>query len=101
MNEKYLPIKIFEKRKEYDDRKTEAGGSPDRDYSWVLHGEPLKQHMQLLTQSLSTMKERCAERKSEGKVLPVVMKTTLHAEALAKTHRKNLLMCWKVMVMKM
>ena len=90
MNEKYLPIKIFEKRKEYDDRKTEAGGSPDRDYSWVLHGEPLKQHMQLLTQSLSTMKERCAERKSEGKVLPVVMKTTLHAEALAKTHRKKL-----------
>lgn len=41
MNEKYLPIKIFEKRKDYDDRSTEGGGD-SHESSWVLHGEELK-----------------------------------------------------------
>ena len=48
MNEKYLPIKIFEKRKEYDDRITEGGGD-DREPGFVLHGEALRVHARMLT----------------------------------------------------
>ena len=51
MNEKYLPIKIFEKRKEYDDRITEGGGDK-REPGFTLHGEALRQHAQYLASDL-------------------------------------------------
>ena len=44
MSEKYLPIKIFEKRKDYDDRSTEGGGD-SHEGSWVLHGEELNKRV--------------------------------------------------------
>ncbi len=51
MNEKYLPIKIFEKRKDFDERSTEGGGD-SREPSWVLHGEKLRQHAVKLSESV-------------------------------------------------
>lgn len=47
MSEKYLPIKIFEKRKDYDDRSTEGGGD-SHEGSWVLHGEELNKRVDYL-----------------------------------------------------
>lgn len=51
MQEKYLPIKIFEKRKDYDDRSTEGGGDI-REGSWVLHGEELTSRMNYLNENV-------------------------------------------------
>ena len=59
MNEKYLPIKIFEKRKDYDDRSTEGGGD-NREPGFVLHGEALKTLRQafiILTDSVKASAE--------------------------------------------
>lgn len=51
MSEKYLPIKIFEKRKDYDDRSTEGGGD-SHEGSWVLHGEELNKRVDYLSKML-------------------------------------------------
>lgn len=54
MSEKYLPIKIFEKRKDYDDRSTEGGGD-SHEGSWVLHGEELNKRVDYLSKNVNTI----------------------------------------------
>ena len=54
MNEKYLPIKIFEKRKNYDDRSTEGGGD-SHESRWVLHGEELNSRASYLNENVRTV----------------------------------------------
>ena len=54
-NDKFLPIKIFEKRKDYDDRSTEGGGD-SREPSWVLRGERLSSHISYLHNEIGNIK---------------------------------------------
>ena len=56
MSEKYLPIKIFEKRKDYDDRSTEGGGD-SHEGSWVLHGEELNKRVDYLSKNVNTIQD--------------------------------------------
>lgn len=56
-NNKFLPIKIFEKRKDYDDRSTEGGGD-SREPSWVLHGDALSAHVSRLRSDIREIKDR-------------------------------------------
>ena len=85
-NDKFLPIKIFEKRKDYDDRSTEGGGD-SREPSWVLHGDALSEHISQLHSDIQEMKGALTKREEKEHVLPMVMSTTVHNEALAKSHR--------------
>lgn len=86
MSEKYLPIKIFEKRKEYDDRITEGGGD-NREPGFVLHGDQLQSHAQRIASDLQIVREDFREKLSVTRSLPVIMATSLIENAIAKTHR--------------
>ena len=86
MQEKYLPIKIFEKRKDYDDRSTEGGGDI-REGSWVLHGEELTSRMNYLNENVRSVQDSFRKWKAERRVLPMIISTTVIDQAIAKTHR--------------
>ena len=86
MNEKYLPIKIFEKRKDYDDRSTEGGGD-NREPSFTLHGEELHKHSQILKADLKVVRDDLRTELAKQRILPVIMATRLSEKAIAKTHR--------------
>lgn len=87
--DKYLPIVIFEKRKDYDDRSTEGGGD-GKEPSWVLHGNEFYEHVSYLQDSISGVKIEFNRKKNKNSSLPMLMSTTIHQDALAKTHRKRI-----------
>lgn len=86
MSEKYLPIKIFEKRKDYDDRRTEGGGD-SREPGFVLHGEALRSHAAVLSDDLHEVRSDLHEKLAKQRTLPVIMATSLNEKAIAKSHR--------------
>lgn len=86
MSEKYLPIKIFEKRKDYDDRSTEGGGD-SREPGFVLHGDALQAHARYLASELHEVRSQFREELSKQRSLPVIIATCLNESAIAKTHR--------------
>lgn len=86
MKEKYLPIKIFEKRKDYDDRSTEGGGD-SHESSWVLHGEELNTRANYLNENVRTVQTSFKKWKADQRTLPMIISTTVIDQAVAKTHR--------------
>lgn len=88
MSEKYLPIKVFERRKDYDDRYTEGGGDC-REPGFVLHGEALQKHALKLTSDLNRVRSLVNEEKRK-RVMPIILATTLCEDAIAKTHRQRI-----------
>lgn len=89
MAERYLPIQFFEKRKDFDDRSTEGGGDT-RIPSWVLSGEALISRSTQLTESISDLSAVFAERKRQGRKLPMIVSTAIDEKAIAKSHRGNI-----------
>lgn len=85
MNEKYLPIKIFEKRKGYDDRDTEAGGG-GRPPKWVLTGDELLSHSEHLKRCVSKVGAEYKEH-IQKKKLPMVIASRIRDDAIAKSYR--------------
>lgn len=90
MQEKYLPIKIFEKRKDYDDRSTEGGGD-SREGSWVLHGEKLDLRANCLNENVRNVQASFRRWKAEQRILPMIITTTIVDQAVAKTHRGRII----------
>ena len=86
MAKKHLPIQFFEKRKDYDDRSTEGGGSATIP-NWVLTGKALATKAALLSNSVSELTEVFHERQQKERRLPMVVCTTLDEKAIAKSHR--------------
>lgn len=86
MNDKYLPIKIFEKRKEYDDRSTEGGGG-NQEPGFTLHGEELQRHAQYLDSDLQKVRTQFKDKLTKQRTLPVIIATSINEAAIAKTHR--------------
>lgn len=89
MSEKYLPIKIFEKRKYYDDRSTEGGGD-NREPGFVLHGEALRNHDAVLADDLHEVRSDLHEELAKHRTLPVIMATSMQEKAIAKSHRSRI-----------
>ncbi|WP_431090773.1 S8 family peptidase [Paenibacillus sp. 8b26] len=87
--DKNLPIKIFEKRFEVDDRQTEAGGS-DQPPKWVLSEVELKSKSDILTDELQIAETRVNEKFKKHNNIPVVIKARLVTDAIAKSHRSEL-----------
>ncbi len=86
MTEKYLPIKIFEKRKDYDDRSTEGGGD-NREGSWVLHGDELYSRAHYLNENVRKVQDSFKNWRGKNRTLPMIISTTVIEQAIAKTHR--------------
>ncbi len=89
MSKKFLPIKFFEKRKDYDDRFTEGGGD-SRLPNWVLKGENLITRVAQLSNDLTEINNEFAKRKSKKTKLPIVVTTTIEEKAIAKSHRGDI-----------
>ena len=82
---KLLPIKFFEKRRR-DELRTEGGGS-NTIPKWQLNGNALSEHAQELQDGVSELSAAYDGRKKEDHELPMVMVTTIKDDAIAKSHR--------------
>lgn len=83
--EKLLPIKFFEKRTK-DEQLTEAGRNPELP-KWVLQGNDLAQRSQQLVSGFTQVTTKYDDHKKEAHELPMVMATTISEDAIAKSHR--------------
>lgn len=83
MSEKYLPIKIFEKRKDYDDRSTEGGGD-SHEGSWVLHGEELNKRVDYLSKNVNTIQDSFQKWKENKRALPMLSQRRLLIKQLPR-----------------
>lgn len=84
-DEKNLPIKVIEKRRR-DSQRTEGGGSK-KPPKWQLEGDALYQHAQELEGSVAELTVAFEAYQQEQSELPMVMATTISDEAIAKSHR--------------
>lgn len=84
-----LPIRMFQKRKEIDERQTEGGGN-DVPPSWVLQGEELGLHSRQLASKLAVVEKKAADKLKKYKNVPIVLKANIVQEALAKSHRSEI-----------
>ncbi|WP_046216254.1 S8 family peptidase [Paenibacillus wulumuqiensis] len=89
MENNYL-IKIIQKREVTDDRQTEGGGSGNLP-AWVLRGEELAIRSQTLINDLSALESIVDKKTSEYQAIPVVIKAKMLEEALAKSHRSEII----------
>ena len=82
--EKNLPIKIFEKRKE-DEMLTEAGGGPEP--KWVKHGSELRELAIGYTTALKEAEKVLSERVKRDSYIPVVLNAEINENLLAANRK--------------
>jgi hypothetical protein len=88
MNNKNLPIKIFEKRQTTDERPTEGGGS-DKPPKWVLDGQQLHSRSGTLLDEVNLAYQKIQSRFKKHSTVPNVLKAKVLGDALAKSHRAD------------
>ncbi|WP_312473499.1 S8 family peptidase [Neobacillus sp.] len=88
-NNKNLPIRIFEKRENVDDRLTEGGGGKQPP-KWVLNDEELLKKSTLLLDDLMDTYPKVEGKLNKYKGTPAVIKAKVNDDAIAKSHRKEL-----------
>ncbi|WCT11034.1 S8 family peptidase [Mucilaginibacter jinjuensis] len=88
MENKNLPIKLFKKRDEVDDRRTE-GMSNDELPKWAPSREQLLERSTQFISVMDTAKSLLQERRQRQNHLPAIMKVTLNEKAIAKSHRSH------------
>ncbi len=84
-DEKNLPIKVIEKRRR-DSQRTEGGGG-NKPPKWQLEGNALSQHALELEGSVAELTAAFEAHQRVQSELPMVMVTTISDEAIAKSHR--------------
>ena len=85
--DKLLPIKFFEKRK-IDEQLTEPGGGKNLP-KWVLKDEELISHSMHLIENTNSISSKFEKYKEGNHTLPMVISTEMTEDALAKSHRKQ------------
>ncbi|RSK23852.1 S8 family peptidase [Hymenobacter metallilatus] len=86
MPDQNLPIKIFYKRGQYDQRATEGMGNKQLP-KWVEGPAELAAKSELFQQALAETATGFANRPADKAFIPAVMKVALRSQALAKTPR--------------
>ena len=84
--DKNLPIQFFEKRRVLDLQKTPGGGNGDPP-KFVLDGQALAAHSKELDVDVDVLTEAFEAHSSNYHELPMVMVTVINDDAIAKTHR--------------
>jgi len=91
MAQKNLPIKIFEKRKNVDERRTEGGGDKDALPTWArISDEEFFAKSGEFQQTIRLASEKLQERKPERDFIPTIIRVELNEKALAKSHRADI-----------
>ncbi|MBO3272973.1 S8 family peptidase [Hymenobacter defluvii] len=89
MADEKLPIKLFSKREDQDERRTEGGGSGDLP-NWVLPNEELIAKAGAFRQALTKTAQVIATRPPEREFIPAVVRVAFKSDALAKGHRAEI-----------
>lgn len=89
MSDKNLPIKIFQKRKELDERRVEGGGGNNLP-KFVLPEELLLEKAKLFTEALGEKINEFRDRNPERKFIPATLNLELNDRAIAKSHRSEI-----------
>ena len=89
MRDKNLPIRLFNKRKEYDERLVEGGGSQSSP-KWILEGDQLSERVQTLLEDISSSKITIERQLENYKGVPAIIKAKMNEDSLAKSHRKEI-----------
>ncbi|MCT4664983.1 MAG: S8 family peptidase [Flavobacteriales bacterium] len=89
MNKKKLPIKLFQKRTQIDERRVEGGGdkTPPK---WQLSGDQLTQRVEHLLSSIQNIDNAFENRPKERAFIPVTLKIDINDDAIAKSHRADI-----------
>lgn len=90
MEKKNLPIKIFEKRKNVDERKTEGGGDGALPPWAQISDELLYTRSSDFKDVLKKTSEKLTNRDSVRDFIPAVIKIEMHEKATAKSHRSDI-----------
>lgn len=90
MEKRNLPIKIFEKRKKIDDRKTEAGGSDKLPLWATLSEEDLTKRVHSIEGALDLVSQKLLKRDKKYDFIPAVLKVEIIELATAKSHRGDI-----------
>lgn len=89
MSDKNLPIKIFQKRKELDDRRVE-GGRSNKLPKFVLTDEQLQDRSKAFTKALEGKIDEFKNRKPERRFIPTTINLEINDKAIAKSHRSEI-----------
>ncbi len=90
MEHKNLPIKIFQKRKKIDERKTEGMGD---DYlpDWaLLTPQQTSARRTNFKSTLDTISNKLKKRPSDRDLIPALIEVEIHEKATAKSHRADI-----------
>jgi len=88
VNDRNLPIKIIQKRKEIDERLTEPGGG-DMLPKWVLQEDSLQAKSLQLSQNIRSVERGLEAKFQKYSSVPAVITARVVEDALAKSHRKE------------
>ena len=89
MDKKNLPIKLFEKRKEIDERRVE-GGSSSEEPKWVLSAEELQVRADAFVSTIHGKIDSFQKRAENREFIPATISVELNPNALAKSHRSGI-----------
>ncbi|GAB3227065.1 S8 family peptidase [Spirosoma arcticum] len=89
-SKKNLPVKLFSKRVETDDRRTEGMGNKDLPPWALLSMEELEERAELIQEVLKEVTDSFINRKKEREFIPAVVKVQLNEAAIAKSHRADI-----------
>ncbi|MGL6063884.1 MAG: S8 family peptidase [Fusobacteriaceae bacterium] len=85
--ERKLPIRIFERRNQVDERRVEGGGG-NKPVSWILSGERLEKQAEILTKDLFSFKSKQIRDKSLLGCGSSIMEVKIIKDSIAKSHRE-------------
>jgi len=89
MSKKNLPIKIFEKRKEIDERRVEGGGNSDLP-KFVLSVSELSERAEEYSNVVHEKLEEFEKRPDNRKFIPTTLNVEINDKAIAKSHRSEI-----------
>jgi hypothetical protein len=89
MSKKNLPIKIFNKRKEIDERRIEGGGSKKLP-KFVLTRDELQLKSNAFINTIESNVSTLNNRKPERKFIPTTLRLEVNDKAIAKSHRSEI-----------
>jgi hypothetical protein len=89
---KNLPIKLFEKRKNIDERNPEPGGGNNLP-SWakLLSAEEIQAKASSFSQALEGTADWLDQRPNTRSFIPAVLQVTIQEKAIAKSHRTDII----------
>ena len=90
MKNKNLPIKLFDKRKEVDERRVEGGGDSDNIPKWVLPIEALGERVNEFVSTIVESAEEFKTRDQDRLFIPSAIRVEIDENATAKSHRSEI-----------